>query len=121
MEGWAEGISSRRTTRHVKAARGTWWAPAQAKFSPWMKEGGQPWSTIQPAPVHRRQAARGASPQPVGAPPGRPATAAVETEASVESQRNTGQWAILLGLIRPIRTHTAAVVLWHSAGTECVK
>lgn len=62
MEGWAEGISSGRTTRHVKAARGTCWAPAQAKFSPWMKEGGQPWSTIQPAPVHRRQAARGALP-----------------------------------------------------------
>lgn len=78
--------------RTRKAARGTCWAPAQAKFSPRMKEGGR----IQSAPVYRRQAVRGPFPQPVGVPLRHPATAAVETEASTESRINTGQYDILL-------------------------
>lgn len=56
-----------------------------------MKEGGQQWSRIQSAPVYGRQAVTEPFPQPVGVPVRHPATAAVETDASMQSQINTEQ------------------------------
>lgn len=79
------GVVQPQTGRTRKAARGTCRAPAQAKFSPRMREGGQQRSRIQAAPVYRRQAVRGPSPRNVGVPLRHPATAAVETDASMES------------------------------------
>lgn len=71
-------------TEHTQQLRGH--APARAKFSPQMKEGGKWWSTIYmrplTAPADRRQAPGGTFPHPVGVPLCHPATAAVETEAS---------------------------------------